>query len=1181
MFSRLVGAGTLKKKKKAISRKKVPVKKPPIMWSQTKFTQLDPNERFAVPDRAATTNNPDGWSQFSTDPIIPDELIQTNISNEVAFKKFVTKLGTNFHILLGGPLIQNRTRILTALWHIKFRNVNGELSVALESPFGSYLHDVQKLKPRLGRKIGMGPSAKHKLVVKFPLDELLGYLGAFTKHRTQNRSGSDEFYDSITQEEEDTLYDDKLFFFNHLYFVKSKEQSTQASNTDQPKFVSSFDPYHDDCQYLLFNPRFQNSGTHACYWNCLRYILKIGKKAIDALKLLFKITSNTPTSIPDILKINKYINDNYDTYKVKIVAVDHQFIDFDTNKSIISKLETEHSITYLPTRMVKRCEVDNITFTTGVLFISDNHCSILTCYTPSNYCSKCHSCFTEKELANPQLHTCKTVTDFKKNPKMMNASADFETRTGENNRQITYMAQISHFWQGETITEVFYGLDCLFRFYDYVEHISKLAKMGITLIFFNGAKFDAIIYHEFLRSNYSSCVDEESVILGSGIKSFHYNSHHVIDARNHLGGSLEKLCSDFKLADSVSKMKDFTFETAGITHTMSSKELLLMQPQLSPEEFIEYLDQNPDYKEAIIAYGKNDTISLLTVWNLYGDAIINASGFSKFNVSDYITAPSMAFALFKLHRERERKNIIKKYLPKAETNSHGNIVIPGKLFDGTPEDFFNRLPTTKLYEAIGHKYYELNISQLDDFKLLTSAEINRLLSRVYTKKRVTIPTFSRDGELHPQFKKYLLQENVDPKIIFSELINTHFVNPRLDTSFITFADGKTSKIKVKSDVTKFIEESIIGGISYFKETGFFPGNYVGKDVTSLYPFVMAHSPFPYGDPIETSTYQKDKLGIYRCQNIKMNRKYISDVPGMRDGILDWTVTEIDEKILTSTDINRILEAGGSLDILEGYYFKYSYNPFKSFIETYFNLKQAQDNLPKSERNEALRNVCKLVLNSLFGKYCRRNDMSKIITSYSLDLIADTDEVEAIDITSGKFFKREKQEVLDCPIQIGTFILANSRDYMQSLFDEIGRENVAVSETDSIYGLDTHLNELDFLTEQTGIGHLTTEVSTSEGLYVCGKKAYCLLKPVIKGEQLNYKCVFKAVNSKSLKPEFYQELLENGTISTETHLWKRVIHDKYRQEGIYIEPALKQITLPKEERELQLFRSLDNYFEIDC
>lgn len=176
-----------------------------------------------------------------------------------------------------------------------------------------------------------------------------------------------------------------------------------------------------------------------------------------------------------------------------------------------------------------------------------------------------------------------------------------------------------------------------------------------------------------------------------------------------------------------------------------------------------------------------------------------------------------------------------------------------------------------------------------------------------------------------------------------------------------------------------VRASYRGGFTYVNEI--YKGKEVGKgivlDVNSLYPSVMVQKPMPYGKPILfEGKYKEDKNyplyiqsfecifelkeGKIPCIQLKHHMSFVSN---------EYLKSSNGEKVtlyLTRPDFELFMSQYNTykLEYRGGWKFKASIGLFDEYI----NFWTEQKIKAGQEKNASLRQISKLMLNSLYGKY---------------------------------------------------------------------------------------------------------------------------------------------------------------------------------------------------------------------
>lgn len=178
---------------------------------------------------------------------------------------------------------------------------------------------------------------------------------------------------------------------------------------------------------------------------------------------------------------------------------------------------------------------------------------------------------------------------------------------------------------------------------------------------------------------------------------------------------------------------------------------------------------------------------------------------------------------------------------------------------------------------------------------------------------------------------------------------------------------------------KIVRKAYKGGYTYLKpecvEVDINDG--ITLDVNSLYPSVMYYELLPYGEgKCFKGKYEQDNLYCLYIQKLscqfelKPNHLPTIQIKGSRlfgeteyltdsgDYEVELTLTNVDLEIfLIHYDVYNITWLGG-------YKFKGQHDLFRNYIDYWYSLKEKAT----LENNQPVRTLCKLMLNSLYGKF---------------------------------------------------------------------------------------------------------------------------------------------------------------------------------------------------------------------
>jgi hypothetical protein len=419
-------------------------------------------------------------------------------------------------------------------------------------------------------------------------------------------------------------------------------------------------------------------------------------------------------------------------------------------------------------------------------------------------------------------------------------------------------------------------------------------------------------------------------------------------------------------------------------------------------------------------------------------------------------------------------------------------------------------------------YCEMDCVSLFELLTIASTQVDSLAHSVVDKAKL------------PQDKDQYVRSRINLRtaITLSGFSDKLFKDMNKRISKSKPVEGREQTVMAKSmlweptdedpELLELISNSKCGGISEVFQPGMHTGekgaNVCCFDVVSLYASVMEQREFP--DPTEkptlTEKYVPGKFGVYLCRNIKQATKHIMDYPATSKGARDWKKPELAEATLTSIDMERMWKHGSTFDVIKGCYWNHKSRPFKLIVGAYNAEKMHQDELKKAkspEYNEALRTASKFMSNSLFGRQLMEIETSEYVKLESCEDVNHEKATELL-ISKGQLVAKLAAGKKYGTIQLGTFILAHSRDLMQTYFDIVGRENVIATETDSIYTtVRAGQRLIDAGVVKKELGLLECEFDDCELAMFTGKKQY-FVKNANEGGKLITKMKCKGVPKSS-------------------------------------------------------------------
>lgn len=625
----------------------------------------------------------------------------------------------------------------------------------------------------------------------------------------------------------------------------------------------------------------------------------------------------------------------------------------------------------------------------------------------------------------------------------------------------------------------FFGLDCMTHF---VQKLMDLHSKNIYLDLYahNGSRFDAMFVINAIKKNpsfYEFMDLEDAIIKGSRVVGFKFLNHVFRDTGAYIEGSLEKICSNFKVE--IAKLKSIKVMNpeSGIEEEIDTMDLCLMKPHLGPQEWCNFLlePHNKPLYDAYLKYCMYDCKSLMAVWQKFTQSMFSG------------VIP------------------VEKY-PKLLKVFEKAFTLPGTIMSVFKAVFSASLDEAdyRELEVKGTRYFQ-DIYQreepVDTGHYWGKGKKPRIMPKYSQKKRVRF--YWCPNREHERWIPTLLEDSKLGGI-------SHVAKPGLHR-------GKLAVIDVKS-----LYASVMLGCQYpqgapiilwdHRECMDFimkgPPNMGVFRVKKAIMKTNCIAPFPARTPngLDWSATEIE-WGALTCMDIRRIIRQGGEVEILQG--LGWTKTW-----------NPFVDVIGEVTRIKCEQDKY---------------KEAGD----PRYNPTLREAAKLTANSLFGKMLETLMNEKWIEFDNYHAYANFDPEckYMLRHCNGKMYLKHKSDPDEYPpIQLGVFILAWSRERMQNYFDIVGRHNVIASETDSIHCQVGALTELKQsvdpiyrIGEEYGQMVIDYDGNISEAMFL-GKKCYVYLK--IDGpmgeDKKNYKKRCKGVSTKCLTPEFYWTLYNNGS-----------------------------------------------------
>lgn len=261
--------------------------------------------------------------------------------------------------------------------------------------------------------------------------------------------------------------------------------------------------------------------------------------------------------------------------------------------------------------------------------------------------------------------------------------------------------------------------------------------------------------------------------------------------------------------------------------------------------------------------------------------------------------------------------------------------------------------------------------------------------------------------------------------------------------------------KLPINVDRDIRQTYKGGWTYLKK-GYSEidiGEGIVLDVNSLYPSVLYDCPMPFGEgKFFEGKYKYDKIyPLYVCMisasfDIKKDHLPTLQMKGnFRFNPTEFITSSGDEEVimcLTSVDLKLFLEHYDVhyIEYLSGWKFRASSSLFKNYIDYWMNEKITAE----KNGNNALRQIAKLYLNNLYGKFGKH----PIISS----------KIPVIDVEGKvRYITTEPEEKGGIYIPVACFTTAYARYKTISSAQKV-YDRFIYGDTDSLHLIGTELPE---------------------------------------------------------------------------------------------------------------------------
>ena len=320
----------------------------------------------------------------------------------------------------------------------------------------------------------------------------------------------------------------------------------------------------------------------------------------------------------------------------------------------------------------------------------------------------------------------------------------------------------------------------------------------------------------------------------------------------------------------------------------------------------------------------------------------------------------------------------------------------------------------------------------------------------------------RGYELNDEEKEYIKNDVKIVAMALKIMANENINKLTIGSSALNDFKSRFGKNKffqmfplLKRELYEDLKPSYKGGFTYLnpKYASLENGETTILDVNSLYPSRMRYERLPFGDPIFfVGKYSEDK--VYDLYIQRISCKFIikqNKIPTIQ---IKNTMSFIDNEYLTSSNGEIVILTLTNIDLLLflehyevdeleyicGWKFKSMCGLFNSYIDYWVERK----NQATIDKNKGVRTICKLMLNSLYGKFA--TSMKSVLKR------------PLIENGIVKYKNMEETEKPGIYLPMGAFITAYARRVTIETSQKIkeysikkyGRDMYIYSDTDSIH-----------------------------------------------------------------------------------------------------------------------------------
>ena len=321
-------------------------------------------------------------------------------------------------------------------------------------------------------------------------------------------------------------------------------------------------------------------------------------------------------------------------------------------------------------------------------------------------------------------------------------------------------------------------------------------------------------------------------------------------------------------------------------------------------------------------------------------------------------------------------------------------------------------------------------------------------------------------------------------------------------------------------VIELERESYRGGRTEAFYIGKLPkGRYYKLDVNSMYPYVMRNRLYPTKlicvekNPTLSGLMRALKrFFVIAHVRVRVDKPVVA-VKGER---LIFPVGEFD-CVITSPEIELVLKHGDIVKVYE--YVLYEQHPiFVEYVDFFYSLKEKY----AKEGNSAYKQIAKLFLNSLYGKFGQKvrpfEKVGECDHEDGYEVVYDLESGERITYRylNGEIWVESKEwyESENSFVAIASAVTAYARCYLWEIIEKAGLDNVFYCDTDSVIVNEVGYERLKHMLDDYKLGYLKCE-GVSEDVEIRNAKDYTF------GEEVKRKGVKK--DAVEIAPNTFKQL----------------------------------------------------------